>query len=95
MSLLKAQAVADAIAANGLYPLQHPGNPDTKQPSASMIIPIFHTKGRPPPFDDVHTRSNQTIAEAIVYYIEKTLDCTIIPNTELNQLRLEAAQDHT
>jgi hypothetical protein len=92
MSLIKNQAAADAIAASLPDGVNHPGNPDTKQPAARLVIPMFRTHGLPPPLNDAARRSNQTIAEAIVYFVETQLDSTIIPNPELEQLRLEAAQ---
>ena len=91
MSLIKAQAAADAIAAMLAEGVKHPGNPDTKQPAAELIIPMFRTHGKPPPFGDATRAANQTIAEAIIYHIETQLGCTIIPNVELDQLRLESA----
>jgi hypothetical protein len=89
VSLIKAQPAADAIAVFLAEGITHPGNPDTKQPAASLKIPMFSAKGKPPPFGDAIRASNQTIAEAIIYYIESQLGCTIIANTELGALRQE------
>jgi hypothetical protein len=90
MSLIKNQAAADAIAQALAEGPVHPGNPQTKQPAAKLVIPIFRTHGRPPPYADATKTTNQTLAEAIIYLIEKQLDCTIIRNHELEQLRRES-----
>ncbi len=87
MSLLRNQAAADAIAAMLADPLQHPGNPDTKQPSASLVIPMFRLHGKPAPFADAGRQVNATVAEAIVYFIEHNLGLELIPTAELDQLR--------
>jgi hypothetical protein len=89
MGLIKNQPVADAVGAMLADPLHHPGNPDTKQQAADLLIPMFRLKGKPPPFADAIRSTNQTVAEAIVHYIEDTLACTIIPTAELDQLRAE------
>lgn len=87
MSLIKNQPVADAVGAMLAEPLHHPGNPETKQQAADLLIPMFRVKGKPPPFADAIRSTNQTVAEAVVYFIENGLECTIIPNAELEQLR--------
>lgn len=93
MGLIKNQPVADAIGAMLADPLQHPGNPDTKQQAAALLIPMFRLRGKPPPFVDAIRSTNQTVSEAIVYFIEEILECTIIPNAELEQLRAEKPDD--
>jgi hypothetical protein len=99
MSLINNQTVADKVAEMLAEPLRHPGNPDTKQPSASMVIPLFRVHGKPPPFADATRQTNQTIAEAIVYFIEKDCGNTIVATdelavvvAELEQLRKIAAE---
>ena len=89
MSLLKNQDVADKIAVMLAEPLRHPGNPDTKQPSASMVIPMFRIHGKPAPYSDATRNANQTIAEAIVYFIEKDLAHTIVATDELQAVVAE------
>lgn len=87
MSLLKNQAAADAISAMLANPLQHPGNPDTKQQAAGLVVPYFRTAHQPQPYRDAIAAQNQTIAEAIIYFLENHLDHTIIPTPELEELR--------
>ena len=96
MGLIHNQAAADAIAASfsEIGGVNHPGNPDTKQPATTLKIPMFVTRGKPPPFADAIKTSNQTIAEAVIYLIEHQLHCTIIPTAELEALR-QAAQPTT
>lgn len=92
MSLIKNQSVADAVGAMLAEPLHHPGNPDTKQQAADLLIPMFRLKGKPPPFADAIRSTNQTVAEAVVYYIENGLEATIIATSELEQLRADLDQ---
>jgi hypothetical protein len=92
MSLLNNQAVADKIAVMLADPLRHPGNPDTKQPSASMVIPMFRVHGKPTPYGDATRNANQTIAEAIVYFIENDLGNTIVATSELQAVVAELEQ---
>lgn len=87
MSLIQNQAVADAVAEMLAEPLHHPGNPDTKQQPADLVIPMFRLKGKPQPFADAMRAGNQTVAEVIVYFIENKLGKTIIDTAELEQLR--------
>jgi hypothetical protein len=89
MSLLNNQAVADKVAVMLADPLRHPGNPDTKQPSASMVIPMFRVAHKPPPYDQATRNTNQTVAEAIVYFIEHDLGNTIVATSELQAVVAE------
>jgi hypothetical protein len=92
MSLINNQAVAGGVATMLADPLQHPGNPETKQPSASMVIPMFRVAHKPPPFGDAIRQTNQTVAEAIIYYVENKLGNTIVPTTELQAVVAELEQ---
>ena len=79
--------MADKIAVMLGEPWQHPGNPDTKQPSATIKFPVFQVGGKPPPFYEATRNMNQTCAEVVMYFIEKNQDSTVIANAELEPLR--------
>jgi hypothetical protein len=92
-SLIKNQAAADAVSAMlSSDTIHHPGNPDTKQQAADLLMPTFRPKHMPAPYADAIRNSNQTLAEAIVYHIENTLEATIIATSELEELRADLNQ---
>lgn len=90
-SLLQNQPVADAIAVMLAAPLQHPGDPATKKPPASFVVPQFRVSHQPKPYLEAITAQNQTIAEVIVYFVEHNLGQSIIATDEVEKLRQEVA----
>ena len=83
-----AELISDRLA-NGL---QHPGYPDTEQPSTVIRLPLFRTAGMP---NEVLEQVNETvkmIGEAIIYTIETEGESEIIRRAELDALRKELAQ---
>lgn len=81
-----ASAIAEALA-EGLF---HPGDPDDPNKPAKMLkIPMFGVQGRPKPYADAARDMDYTIGEAVVHLIENTLDCSIIGNSDLEELRAE------
>jgi hypothetical protein len=73
-----AQALADGT-------LQHPGNPQTKQPPVAIINPMFRTTGRPPQQANSIRANNQLIAEAIIHHINTKLGYKLTPADQANQ----------
>jgi hypothetical protein len=80
------ETVVAAIADGFLNGFPHPGGTATEQP-AHLIDIRFRTKGMPPHFQEQARAVATAQAEGIVYLIENQLDCTIIPNTELAELK--------
>lgn len=89
--------VTDALAARLPAGLIHPGN--TNQPAQALPLPGLSSTGIPPDMaahfaDEAGlpgTDAPRLIAEAIVHLITTDLDCTIIANTDLADLRKTAA----
>ncbi|EUA18456.1 putative gp80 [Mycobacterium xenopi 3993] len=95
-------AVAGLIAQRLPEGLLHPGDPNANQPAKLIPLPGLRSTGIPPemakqfaaqaglPSHDVP----KLIGEAIVYLLE-TEGFAIIPSTELEQLRTQAADAPT
>jgi len=77
-------ALAEYLEAGALA---HPGDPETQTQPTTFVLPMFRTHGRPPPLADNMRAMTRRIVEALLYHLETNLDCTIITNTELAQLR--------
>lgn len=77
-----AAAIAQALS-EGLF---HPGEPNNPDKPAKMLkIPMFGVGGKPQPYADAARDMGYTIGEAIVYLIEHTLHCSIVPTEQLEE----------
>jgi hypothetical protein len=83
-------AAVDMVATALSTGVPHPGNPETKTPPTTVVLPMFRTHGLPPPLADAGRATTHTVAEGIVYLLEQ--GHTIIPTGELEQLRADLEQ---
>lgn len=84
--------IAELISARLAGGLQHPGYPETEQPSVTIRLPLFKTAGMPPEVYQQVTETVKMLGEAIVYTIETEGESVIIGRDELQALRTELAQ---
>lgn len=71
--------------------LTHPGDRAKNQLPLSIPLATFRTTAMPPQLAETVNATTGLIGEAIVHTIQAEGDCTIIDNSELNQLRATAA----
>jgi hypothetical protein len=86
-----ADIITNALTGKGLT---HPGNPEQKQPPTTIPLP-FRTTGMPPQLAQQVQTTTRLLAEAIVHLLETEGHLTLIPTTELDQLRETAAEPYT
>jgi hypothetical protein len=82
---VKNQEAVNAIAAAFTTGFTNPGS-DQRQ-AANLYLPGLDPRGKPTHIAEAIKAALQSISEAIVYVIEQKLDSTIIPNSELKELR--------